>query len=200
MVLGTATNMSSRIIRGAGRLQKSKVSLPNGRVGAAPVEDHPMDVEKQAFEQGYAEGERMGKQMGEAVVETICKRYEKGLADLAAIHKQMQQAMEEQTVRLSLEIARKIVQRELTVDQDLVSALATVALKRLAGQQSVVLHISRTDCENVRPAITAVNPTITVKEDPTLERGDFVFETAQTHLDGRLSSQIDNIARSMLDE
>jgi flagellar assembly protein FliH len=192
--------MSSRIIRGDGRLQKSKVSLPTGKVGAAPAETHVMDVEKQAFEQGYAEGERMGKQMAEAMVETICKRYEKGLADLAAAHKEMLQAMEEQTVRLSLEIARKIVQRELTMDQDLVTALAAVALKRVAGHQSIVLRISRSDFEGVREAIAAVNPAVTTKEDPVLERGDFVIETAQTHLDGRVSSQVDAIARTMLDE
>jgi flagellar assembly protein FliH len=200
LLRGVATNMSSRIIRSDGRLQKSTISLTTGRIGGATPEDHVMDVEKQAFEQGFAEGERIGKQMGEAVLETICKRYEKGLTDLAAAHKEMQQSMEEQTIRLSLEIARKIVQRELTMDQDLVSALAVVALKRLAGHQSIALRISRPDFVNVRSAITAVNPAVTVKEDPALERGDFVIETAQTHLDGRLSSQIDMIARTMLDE
>jgi flagellar assembly protein FliH len=192
--------MSSRIIRGAGRLQKSNVSLSSGVMDRARVEDLAMDVEKHAFEEGYAEGERMGKQMGEAMMETICKRYEKGLADLAVAHKEMQRTMEEQTVRLSLEIARKIVQRELTLDPDLVSALATVALKRLTGHQSIVLRISRSDFENVRTAITSANPAVTLKEDAALERGDFVIETAQTHLDGRLSSQIDRIARTMLDE
>ena len=35
-----------------------------------------MNVEKEAFEQGYAEGERIGKQMGEKMVETVVKRYE----------------------------------------------------------------------------------------------------------------------------
>src|SRR5215510_10601250 len=114
--------MSSRIIRGDGRFQKSKVSVPTNQVGAGGSQDHIMDVEKQAFEQGYAEGDRIGKQMGEAMVETICKRYENSLAELAAAHKQMTQDMEEQTVKLALQIARKIVQRELTLDRDLVGA------------------------------------------------------------------------------
>jgi flagellar assembly protein FliH len=192
--------MSSRIIRGDGRFQKSKISLPTGEVSAGGSQDHIMDVEKQAFEQGYAEGERIGKQMGEAMVESICKRYEKSLAELAISHKQMAQAMEEQTVRLALEIARKIVQRELTIDPDLIAALATVALKRLSGHQSIVLRVSRQDFERVRSAIASVNSAVTVKEDPVLERGDYVIETGQTHLDGRVASQIDTIGRALLDE
>src|SRR3989442_15060007 len=190
--------MSSRIIRGDNRLQTLKLSS-SGSISSIP-EDHIMDVEKQAFEQGYAEGERIGKQMGEAMVETICKRYEKSLAQLSVSHNRMAEAMEEETVRLALGIARKIVQRELTMDQDLVAALATVALKRLSGHQSILLRVSRYDFERVRAAVAAVNPAVTVKDDPALERGDFVIETGQTHLDGQVSSQIDAIGRALIDE
>jgi flagellar assembly protein FliH len=191
--------MSSRIIRGDSRIQKLKVSQAgSGMVGMS--EDHIMDVEKQAFEQGYAEGERIGKQMGEAMIETICKRYEKGLVDLAASHKQMIAQMEEHTVRMALEIARKIVQRELAMDPDLVTTLATVALKRLSGHQSIVLRISRHDFDKVRTVIASLNAAVKVSEDPALERGDFVIETGQTHLDGRLSSQLDAMSRALLEE
>src|SRR5262249_27518479 len=105
-----------------------------------------------------------------------------------------------QTVRLALQIARKIVQRELTMDADLVSALVAVALKRLSGQQSITLRVSRHDYERVRSSITSVNPSVTVKDDAALERGDFLIETAQTHLDGRVNSQVDAIGRALFDE
>jgi flagellar assembly protein FliH len=164
------------------------------------MQEHIMQVEKQAFEQGYAEGERTGKQMGEAMVDTICRRYEKSMADLVASHKAMGQAMEEQTVQLALEIARKIVQRELAIDPDLITALTAVALKRVAGHQSITLRVSRHDFEKVRVAIANVNPAVSVKDDPALDRGDFQIETGQTHVDGRVSSQIDAIGRALLDE
>jgi flagellar assembly protein FliH len=108
--------------------------------------------------------------------------------------------MEEHTVRMALEIARKIVQRELAMDPDLVTTLATVALKRLSGHQSIVLRISRHDFDKVRTVIASLNPAVKVSEDPALERGDFVIETGQTHLDGRLSSQLDAMSRALLEE
>ena len=52
--------MSSRIIRGDNRLKKLNVSSPAEGTIIGGSEEHVMDVEKQAFEQGYAEGERIG--------------------------------------------------------------------------------------------------------------------------------------------
>ena len=134
-----------------------------------------MNVEKQAFEQGYAEGERIGKQMGEKMVETIVKRYETSIVQLAEAHKTLAEAVEHETVRLALEISRKIVQRELTVDPDILAALASVALKRVSKHHSITLRVSRQDFGRVRVAVANVNPAITVKDDATLERGDFVI-------------------------
>jgi flagellar assembly protein FliH len=108
--------------------------------------------------------------------------------------------MEVQTVHLALGIARKIVQRELTMDPDLVAALASVALKRVQGHQSIALRVSRHDFGRVRVVVGNVNPAVTVKDDATLERGDFVIETGQTFLDGRISTQIDTIGKALFDE
>jgi flagellar assembly protein FliH len=199
-VAAAVKNMSSRIIRGDGRVQKLKVSAPSGVNITGGSQEHVMDVEKQAFEQGYAEGERIGKQMGEKMVETIVKRYDNGIAKLAEVQNNLVEAMEEQTVRMALEISRKIVQRELTMDPDIVAALASVALKRVLNHQSITLRVSRQDFDHVRAAVTAANPAISVKDDATLERGDFVVDTAQTHLDGRVASQIETIGRALFDE
>lgn len=159
-----------------------------------------MNVEKQAFEQGYREGERIGKQMGEKMMETVIKRYENSIVELAQSHKALVAEMEENTVRLALEISRKIVQRELTMDADIITALATVALKRVQTHESITLRVSRHDYERVRAGIANVNPAVNVKPDASLERGDFVVDTAQTHLDGRVGKQIDAIAKALFDE
>ncbi len=193
-------NMSSRIIRGDFRVQKLKVSTIAEGAALGGSQGHVMDVEKQAFEQGYTEGERIGKEMGEKIVEAVVKRYETSIARIAEAHKSLVEGMEEETVRLALEISRKIVQRELTMDADLVTALASVALKRVANHQSLTLRVSRQDFGRVRVAVANINPAVNVKDDATLDRGDFVIDSAQTHLDGRVGSQVDAISRSLFDQ
>jgi len=195
------TSMSSRIIRGADRTKtKSQVKTSDGGEVGLLGQDYMMSVEKQAFEQGYREGEKIGKQMGEKMMETVIKRYENSIVELAQSHKSLVAEMEENTVRMALEISRKIVQRELTIDLDLVTALAAVALKRVQTHESITLRVSRHDCPRVRAAVAAVNAAVQVKDDASLERGDFVVDTAQTHLDGRISRQIDTIGKALFDE
>src|SRR5690348_12317511 len=197
MALG---NMSSRIIRGDFRQQKLKVHAAVEETARGGSQDRLMDVEKQAFEQGYAEGERIGKEMGERMVAAAVNRYDTSIGQLAQTHKSLVEAMEKQTVSLALEISRKIVQRELTIDPDMITTLAAAALKRVANHQSITLRVSRQDFERVKDAVTPVNPAVNVKEDASLDRGDFVIDSAQTHLDGRIGSQIDSISRSLFDE
>ena len=103
-------------------------------------------------------------------------------------------------INYSLEISRKIVLRELTLDPDLVAALASVALKRVSGHQSITLRVSRQDFAHLSAAVGRVNPAVSVKDDATLERGDFIIDTGQTHVDARVSTQVDLIGRALFDE
>ena len=195
--------MSSRIIRGDDRINRIKVSAPpEGAMAAAALlpQDHIMNVEKQAFEQGYKEGERIGKQMGERMVDAVVNRYDRSIQHIVQSHRGLVEAMEKQTVQFALEISKKIIQRELTLDEDLVSALAAVAIKRVRAHQSIILRVSSHDYERVRSFAAETSPSVAVKEDSTLERGDFMLDTAQTHLDGRISSQIEAIGRALFDE
>jgi flagellar assembly protein FliH len=194
--------MSSRIIRSSEATNKARVSSGGmgGTTTDAAPSSHAMTIEKQAFEQGYKEGERIGKQMGERMVESTVKRYERSIQQFASAHRSLTDAMEVATVRLSLEIARKIIQRETTIDADLIAAMVTVALKRANGHHGIEVRVSSHDFKRVSETIQSTNATIPVKEDAGLERGDFVIDTMETHLDGRISSQIDAVGRALFDE
>ena len=195
--------MSSKIIRGDDRFKKLKVrtvAVENEHTSAAASQDQLHRVEKQAFEQGYREGERIGKQMGERMIETTVKRYERTVGEMASAHTQVVASMEAKTVEIALEIARKVIQREVTTDPDLICALATVALRRVQSHQNITLRVSRHDYQKIRQAIADVNSSVTVVEESSFERGDFLIDTGQTHLDGRIQSQIEALGRAILEE
>ena len=191
--------MSSRIIRGSERVKKPRISSPAVGVGGLP-QDHVMKVEKQAFEKGYHEGERMGKQMGEQMIGTVVKRYDQSIVKFVIAHKSLVESMERETVQLALEIAKTILEREVSTDPDVVTALATLALKRLEGHQEITLHVGAHDLERVRAAIEHINPAVIVVPEPTLERGDFLVDTGKTHLDGRMMSRINSVGRVLLEQ
>ena len=189
--------MSSRIIRGSERIKKSRISGP-GTAGSM-TRDHAMETEKQAFEKGYIEGERMGKQMGEQMVGTVVKKYDQSISEFAIAHRKLVESMQTEAVRLSLEVARSILGREVTTDPDVVTALVGVALKRVEGHQEIVLHLSRDDFSRVRKTVEDNNSAIRVEEAPELERGDFTIDTSKTHLDGRMMTRVSQIGRALLE-
>jgi flagellar assembly protein FliH len=195
--------MSSRIIRGDERIRRSNVRSIAFETEPSPVAAHENElrsVEKQAFEHGYREGERVGHQLGEQMIETTAKRYEIAVAELVKVHTELSRSMETKTVELSLEIARKVIQREVSTDPDLVCALAMVALRRIQSHQNITLRVSRHDFSRIQDAVAGVNGSVTIVEDSSLDRGDFLIDTANTHLDGRLQSQVDTLGRAMLAE
>jgi len=197
--------MSSRIIRGDDRIKKVRVTASVTAASPGVVteilgQDHVMNVEKQAFEQGYKEGERIGKQMGERMVSAAVQRYDRSVNELAAVHASLRVAMEKEAVRLALAVAKKIVQREISMDPDLIGALVSVALKRVQGQTSVAVRVSSFDHARIDSAMRSSNTSISVAEDPSLERGDFVLDSTQTHVDGRLAGQLEIIGRALLDD
>jgi flagellar assembly protein FliH len=194
--------MSSKIIRGDHNMKKLTVrpALEGERLGTGSPQDQINKIEKQAFEQGYREGERIGKQMGERMIDTTVRKYERSMTELANAYGVVVNALETKTVELALEIARKVIQREVSLDPDLVVALATVALRRVQSHQAITLRVSRQDYPRIREAIADVNSMVSVVEEGSLERGDFMIDTAQTHLDGRILSQVATLGRAMLEE
>ena len=192
--------MSSRIIRGSERIKKSRVSSPDGGFLNGLPQKHVMEIEKQAFEKGYQEGNRIGKEMGEQMMETAVKKYDQTIVELATSHKNLVESMEKETVRLSLEIAKSILGREVSTDPDVVTALVTLALKRLQGHHEIVLKVSPDDFDRVRDGIENLDTAIQVEQTGSLERGDFILDTSKTHLDGRMMSRLNHIGQALLEE
>ena len=194
--------MSSRIIRGNEDVRNVRVTsggmaMPSGH---DLLSEEVARAEKQAFEKGYREGERIGKQMGERLMEGTLKRYERSLQQVAETERRLTEAMEAESVRLSLQVARKIIQRETTIDPELVSILVSVALKRMQGHHRIEVRVSKHDFAQVTEAIRGGKSSILVKEDQSLERGDFILDSIETHIDGRIASQVDAVSRALFDE
>jgi flagellar assembly protein FliH len=193
--------MSSRIIRGDDRVRKTNIRAVAFEVeGAGVHQDELSRIEKESFEKGYREGERVGRQKGDQVLETTVKRYDRTITELVDSHAQIVMSLEMRTVELALEIARKVIQREVSTDPDLVCALALVALRRVQAHQEITLRVSRHDFSRIHDSVASVNGSVAVVEDSSLERGDFMIDTGQTHLDGRLQSQVEALGRAMLAE
>lgn len=158
-------------------------------------------IEREAFAQGYAAGERSGAEAGAQRAEALVRRLSASLDDLANVRRDIALQAEHDLVRLALAVARRIVQREIQLDHQLVAALAHVALERLdAGRGPALVKMHPEDIERVGAGTRAEweRSAIRLLPDASIPRGGCVVEAPHGKVDATLDSQFAEIAHALL--
>ena len=149
------------------------------RVVDNPVEHHAAHdahlaaLEREAFGKGFAQGERAGAETAGQRGEAMLHRLTQTLDELTTVRADMIRQTEGQMVQLALGIARRIVQREVSLDPDLLLAMARVALERLGDTARVTVKLHPEDYAAAGAARVSemTSSNVTVEADARLSRG-----------------------------
>ncbi len=183
----------------------SAAGAPPARTGdeeRAALEARLAALERDAFSKGFAQGERAGGEAAAQRGEAMLRRLTETLEELTTLREQMIHQTEGQMVQLALAIARRIVHREVSIDQDLLIAMARVALGRLGDSAQVTVRLSPQDFEATAAARSAqwTGTHVTVVADARVGRGGCRVESEFGAMDAGVDAQIHEIARSLLGE
>jgi len=158
------------------------------------------EIERQAFGKGYEQGERAGLEAGGHRAEAMLRRMAETLEELGSLRQQMIQQTESQTVRLALTIAKRILRREVSLDEDLTIAMARVALDRLGEHAGATIRLHPDDY-----ALTTGegqdpwdSDQVTVVADDNISRGGCRIESAFGFVDASVDAQFDEIEKAVL--
>jgi flagellar assembly protein FliH len=157
-------------------------------------------LEREAFAKGYEQGERAGSEAAAQRGEAILRRLTQTVEELTMLRAQMIHQTERQMVQLALAVARRIVHREVSLDQDLLIAMARVALDRLGESAQVTIRLNPEEYEATGAArvaqLTAAN--VTVLPDARVQRGGCRVESNLGALDAGVDAQLQEIAYALL--
>jgi flagellar assembly protein FliH len=109
---------------------------------------------------------------------------------------------EQQMVQLAMAVARRVVRREISIDPDLLIAMARVALDRLGESAQVTVRLSPEDFQ-ATTAVRAAQWTgtnVTVVADARIGRGGCLVESDFGTMNAGADAQIQEIARALLGE
>ncbi|MFP4160959.1 MAG: flagellar assembly protein FliH, partial [Ectothiorhodospira sp.] len=151
-------------------------------------------------EAGYREGEARGRKAGERAMRPQFKALDRLLQGLAEPYAELDAAMEEELVQLSMAVARHLVRRELRTDPSAVVAVLREALGALpSAERKVRLHLHPQDAQLVRDALQVndLNRPWSVVEDPTLSRGGVRVETDTSRVDATLETRLNAVIASV---
>ena len=157
-------------------------------------------LEREAFAKGYEQGERSGAEAAAQRAEAILRRLTQTLDELTTLRAKMIHQTERQMVQLALAVARRVVHREVSLDPDLLIAVARVALDRLGDSAQVTIRLHPEEYEATGAARVAqlTSANVTVVPDARIPRGGCRVESNVGSLDAGVDAQLQEIAHALL--
>lgn len=169
-------------------------------VPAGPTSTDLSEIERQAFAKGYQQGERAGLEAGGHRAEAMIRRMSDTLEELGALRREMIQQTEAQIVRLALTIAKRILRREVSLDQDLTVAMARVALDRLGEHSGATIRLHPEDYART----VGTQPDgwdsdqVSVVADDNISRGGCRIESAFGFVEASVDAQFAEIEKAVM--
>ncbi len=159
-------------------------------------------IQREAFEKGFSQGEKAGRELAERAMEETLGALQEAVARLDLILKDSKGDMAFEVVRLALAVARKILQREVSLEQGTVLQLVKAALAKARVREDVIVRVNPMDMESLLEAkgdllreLEEVR-SIRVEADESVERGGALVECSMGELDLRLERQFKEIEQA----
>lgn len=184
---------------------KARKSEPHAAAVAAINPELEAQIQQQvrvAFESGLREGEAAARQKLEGQVRELTEQLARAIADVVSSREEALRRAEADIVQLSMEIARRIMHRELSVDPSALGGLIRAALEKLASQQVHRVRIHPDQESVMRMCLVEIGRAtdIEVLADPAQPRGGAVFESSRGSLDASVETQLREIERGLTDQ
>jgi flagellar assembly protein FliH len=202
--------MSSRLLpagdpaRSAVTKWRPSTEAGRGRSGPAGAgePDHDIDARiRAAFQQGRREGEAASAQLALGRIEPTFESLSRVVNELTGLRRSFRAAAEQDTVKLAVAIARRVLHRELATDPEAILGLVIAAFQKLNARETHRLRLAPTDAAAVEEQRGRLDlpPSLEILADASLPPGSAVFETSRGELDASIDTQLSEIDRGFAD-
>jgi flagellar assembly protein FliH len=156
---------------------------------------------KEAWEQGRRAGESAARKTLDDQVRTALDGLAKTVAEVSSARAETIRRAENDTVRLAIEIARRVLHRELSVDASALEALIKAALDKLRNQEVYRVRVHPEQEKIMRTCLEQEGrAAVEVVIDPALPKGGVSFEISRGNLDASVETQLREIENGLADE
>ncbi len=163
------------------------------------------EIQRKAYEEGFTHGERNGIRMGEEKLKAIFDRFEDLFRELAGHKETIFREAEQDIIHLSLEIAKKIVRKSVTMDEDIIRSIVQITLSKVARRSRVTIILNPVDYETLTHSGELLDKyradfeTMEIKSNDNIEPGGCLVETNSGIIDARIASQFREVENELLD-
>jgi flagellar assembly protein FliH len=165
-----------------------------------PEDDHNARVQA-AYQQGFAAGEAAGAQRAVQRLDPAFAGLSSVIQELAGVREHLRMEAEEDTVKLAVAIARRVLHRELATDPEAILGLVKAAFTKLNARETHRLRVSPADAAAIQEHRSRLElpPGLEIHADASLTPGSAIFETSRGDLDASVDTQLREIDRGLAD-
>jgi flagellar assembly protein FliH len=181
-----------------------RTSPAGGRAALAPAEPSPAErlatAERDAYARGIADGERQARTARIAEADRRLVELAGALADVEARRTRLVRGAERDLVTLAMAIARRVLCRELAVDQHAILAIAHAALDKLADRATASIHLHPDDVQALQERGVSELAAVRLVADATVVRGGCMVRSQMELIDAGVDAQLDELSAAFLSE
>jgi flagellar assembly protein FliH len=166
------------------------------------TEDELLQRVQDAYDRGLEEGQRQA----ERGLDNVFKALRGGVSEIFDLRRRLLRDSEEDLLKLSILVARKIVQQEIAQDRGILAKVVAAAIDGLSERDDIVVRLNPEDYRQVTTHkqhylnnLNAERP-INLKPDDAVSFGSCIIETVMGEIDARLDTQLDEIYKRLIDE
>jgi flagellar assembly protein FliH len=170
-----------------------------------PSQTDLAQIEKTAYENGFRQGERAGMEIAEKKVEAAMRRYAEAILEMGRLKAMLYSQVEREVVKLAIEVAKKIVHREVQADKEIIQTLVKVALSHVAEKSTVTVRLNPVDYNYILEHKAELSQgeqngrEIVLLADKSIERGGCMIQTECGDIDARIEEEFREVERGFFE-
>jgi len=181
-----------------------KSEEPSDGIGGK-IEDHLSKIEMEAYEKGFQQGQKDGLVMGKKRLEETARRLEALIKSLSQLKKEVYRNSERELVELATEIARKILLKELELDDTAILRTVRRAISFLNDRSNVRIRLNPSDMNKVAEVLSEIRADkkiedVELVEDSAVERGGCILESGFGLVNATIEDQLSAISEELEEE
>jgi flagellar biosynthesis/type III secretory pathway protein FliH len=159
-------------------------------------------VEREAYEKGFAQGQKDGLALGQTKAEELWKKMHSLFDNLTLLKGKTLSEAEEDILKLCMIIARKIVKKELATDPHTVKRSLEQAITFLKDRSFVRILVSPEDMKILEPYLPELAESRKIErfelaEDHCIEPGGCVLETGFGRINATIGNQVTRLEKEL---
>ncbi|MFT3743008.1 MAG: FliH/SctL family protein [Pyrinomonadaceae bacterium] len=166
----------------------------------AQAEEHAVTIEQIASEKAVQRAKAELAAENAEVFAGLRDQLANTIVEVGAIGNDLTTNIEQELVELAIQIAKKVVAREVTIDREIALTLVKVSLAKLHNRSIAEVHLNPEDYAHVKDRLDQLDfrGKIDLVEDRSITIGGCLIHTETGDIDARIESQFDEISHGLL--